>query len=117
MHSGGKVSPRGGVGVRGGASGGPPDPPRLDYAHDVPPSCYLNAELAEERFGELARRYAAGLTTEDEQAAAALAALDELESGRELLDNALTNEIDTVPEAPEPLAVLLRDAESPPFEV
>ena len=43
-----------------------------------PPACFRNADLAEERFGDLARRYAAALNESDELAAAAPEALNQL---------------------------------------
>jgi hypothetical protein len=84
----------------------------------VPPSCYLNAEVAEFRFGDLARRYAAGLDQEDEVGAAALVALDELgPGGLELLERALAGGSAALGEAPEALRQLFVEIESPPFAV
>jgi hypothetical protein len=84
----------------------------------VPPCCYLNAERAEERFGDLARRYAAALDQVDELGAAAVEALHELGAdGAELLGAALAEGIDSRPEAPEPLAAFCRSLERPPFPV
>ena len=84
----------------------------------MPPCCYLNAERAEERFGDLARRYAAALDQVDELGAAAVEALHELGAdGAELLGAALAEGIDSRPEAPEPLAAFCRSLERPPFPV
>lgn len=84
----------------------------------MPPRCYLNAEAAEVRFGDLARRYARGLSEEDDAGAAALEALDELGSdGLALLDRGLAEGPDALDDAPEALRSLFGDIESPPFEV
>lgn len=84
----------------------------------MPPSCYLNAEVAEVRFGDLARRYAAGLDQDDEVGAAALVALDELgPNGIELLERTLAEGSAALGEAPEALRHLFEEIEVPPFEV
>jgi hypothetical protein len=80
-----------------------------------PPSCYRNAGPAEERFGELARRYAAALDESDELAGTALEALDALGAeGMEALEAALDGDSASAPEA---LQRLLADVEQPPFAV
>ena len=80
-----------------------------------PPACYRNAELAEDRFGDLARRYAAALNESDELAAAALEALDPLGAeGMEALEAALDGRTDGGPEA---LNQLMASVDNPPFAV
>ncbi len=67
-----------------------------------PPSRFRNAELAEARFGTFAAEYAVALSSVDELADAALAALAELgESGPPLIEAALSAGIDSIPDAPE----------------
>ena len=82
------------------------------------PAAYRNAAQAEERFGDLAREYAAALSEEDEAGGAAMGALDALGSeGMDLLDAALGGGLGAVPDAPEAFKALLADVEAPPFEV
>ena len=84
----------------------------------MPPRCYLNAEAAEIRFGDLARRYADGLDEEDLAGAAALGALDELGAdGVELLERALADGSAALADAPEALRRLFEQIESPGFAV
>jgi hypothetical protein len=65
-----------------------------------PPSCYRNAGPAEERFGELARRYAAALDESDELAGAALEALDALGAeGMEALEAGVDGDSAGAPDA------------------
>jgi hypothetical protein len=82
---------------------------------EEPPACYRNAERAEARFGDLARRYAAALSESDDVGDAALAALDPLGGeGMDVLEAALAGDVDA---APEPLRELFEAAGAPPFPV
>jgi hypothetical protein len=82
---------------------------------DEPPACYRNADVAEARFGDLARTYAAALGESDELGGAALAALDPLGGeGIELFEAALDGDAAA---AAEPVRSLLTAAGSPPFPV
>ena len=84
----------------------------------MPPRCYLNAEAAGIRFGDLARRYADGLDQEDLAGAAALGTLDELGAdGIELLERALADGSAALADAPEALRRLFEEIESPAFAV
>ena len=84
----------------------------------MPPACYRNAELAEQRFGDLAREFAAALSQEDELGGAAMASLDALGSdGMDLLSAALSGGLGAVPDAPESFQAVLAELESPPFDV
>ena len=80
-----------------------------------PPACYHNADQAQARFGELARRYAAALNEADELAASALEALDPLGAeGMDTLEAALDGDTERAPDA---LKELLASMEEPPFAV
>lgn len=82
------------------------------------PSCYLNAEAAEVRFGDLARRYSAALDEEDLEGAAALAELDELGAdGLVLLERGLAGGSAALADAPDGVRSLFEAIESPPFAV
>jgi hypothetical protein len=84
----------------------------------VPPTCYRNAELAETRFGALAREYAAALSRSDPLGDSALVALDELgPDGVALLAAALAEGSRAVADAPEPVRALFASVDLPPFEV
>lgn len=82
------------------------------------PSCYLRSEEAEAAFGELARRYEAGLSEEDVLAREALEALDGLGGeGLEYLTTALTEGSTSLDDPPEALAALFAQVDAPPFDV
>ena len=84
----------------------------------MPPRCYLNADAAEERFGDLARRYVRALDEEDEAGRAALRAFDELGSGGlELLGLGLRGGSAALDGAPDPIRDYFAAIESQPFAV
>jgi hypothetical protein len=84
--------------------------------HDLP-TAYANAALARQRHGPRADKYIALLWCADPLADAVVDVFARLEEAewRQMLDRALSNGIDSVPDAPEPLRALFAQLDHAPF--